>query len=79
MDVVKKIEAAGSKATLCQANVASVKDISRIVDTALLLSKTGKIEILVHKCARLPILYPANECMLTNMIVTVRPWVLTQI
>ena len=49
MDVVKKIEATGSRATLCQASVANVKEISKIVDAALQLSQTGKIEILVHK------------------------------
>jgi 3-oxoacyl-[acyl-carrier protein] reductase len=48
-NVVKKIEAAGSRATLCQASVANTKEISKIVDTALQLSQTGKIEILVHK------------------------------
>lgn len=47
--VVKDIEAAGSRATLCQASVANVKDIHKIVNAALLLSQTGKIEILIHK------------------------------
>ncbi|WKT53915.1 Short-chain dehydrogenase/reductase SDR [Fusarium oxysporum f. sp. vasinfectum] len=49
IDVVNKIEATGSRATLCQASVANVKEISQIVDTALQLSQTGKIDILIHK------------------------------
>lgn len=49
MDVVKNIKASGSKATVCQASVANVKEISKIVDAALHLSQNGKIEILVHK------------------------------
>lgn len=49
IDVVKKIEATGSQATLCQASVANVKEISQIIDTALQLSQTGKIDILIHK------------------------------
>lgn len=48
-EVVKKIEAAGSQAALCQASVANVNELSKIVDAALQLSKSGKIEILVHK------------------------------
>jgi hypothetical protein len=49
IDVVKKIEATGSQATLCQASVANVKEISQIIDTGLQLSQTGKIDILIHK------------------------------
>ncbi|KAJ5585643.1 hypothetical protein N7450_005430 [Penicillium hetheringtonii] len=50
-EVVKKIEAAGSQAALCQASVANVNELSKIVDAALQLSKSGKIEILVHNAA----------------------------
>ncbi|EXL66963.1 hypothetical protein FOPG_16894 [Fusarium oxysporum f. sp. conglutinans race 2 54008] len=51
IDVVKKIEATGSQATLCQASVANVKEISQIIDTGLQLSQTGKIDILIHNAA----------------------------
>ncbi|QKX57863.1 uncharacterized protein TRUGW13939_04983 [Talaromyces rugulosus] len=50
-EVVNKIEAAGSRATLCQASVANVNDIPKIVDAALRLSQTGKIDILIHNAA----------------------------
>ncbi|KUL82037.1 hypothetical protein ZTR_10041 [Talaromyces verruculosus] len=50
-EVVKEIEAAGSQATLCQASVADVKAIPKIVDAALQLSQSGKIEILIHNAA----------------------------
>ncbi|KAI0184922.1 hypothetical protein EV127DRAFT_504065 [Xylaria flabelliformis] len=50
-NVVKKIEEAGSKATLCQASVADIKQVSKIVDAALRLSQTGKIEVLIHNAA----------------------------
>ncbi|KAF3407705.1 L-xylo-3-hexulose reductase [Talaromyces pinophilus] len=50
-EVVKEIEEAGSRATLCQASVADVKAIPKIVDAALQLSQSGKIEILIHNAA----------------------------
>ncbi|RSL40680.1 hypothetical protein CEP53_013221 [Fusarium sp. AF-6] len=50
--VIKDIEAAGSKAILCQANVSDVDDLQKLVDAALKLSTTGKIEILVHNAAQ---------------------------
>jgi 3-oxoacyl-[acyl-carrier protein] reductase len=57
-EVVNKIEMAGSRATLCQASVASAKDIPKIVDAALRLSQTGKIDILIHKFDYLSLLRP---------------------
>jgi hypothetical protein len=48
-DVVNMIEAAGSRAVLCQASVANVKEIPKLIDAALQLSQSGKIEILIHK------------------------------
>ncbi|KAI8720036.1 hypothetical protein NCS52_00447900 [Fusarium sp. LHS14.1] len=51
LDVVKKIEASGSKAVICQASVSTMKDIPKIVESALQLSQTGKIEILIHNAA----------------------------
>ncbi|WAO87533.1 Hypothetical protein NCS54_00484600 [Fusarium falciforme] len=51
LDVVKKIEASGSKASLCKASVSNMKDIPKIVESALQLSQTGKIEILIHNAA----------------------------
>ncbi|KAI0529815.1 hypothetical protein GGR58DRAFT_289456 [Xylaria digitata] len=50
-DVVKRIEAAGSKAVVCQASVANMSDIPKIIGTALQLSETGKVDILVHNAA----------------------------
>ncbi|KAK3186821.1 hypothetical protein K4F52_004567 [Lecanicillium sp. MT-2017a] len=50
-DIAKKIEEAGAKARLCQASVAKMEDISQIIDAALQLSESGKIDILVHNAA----------------------------
>ncbi|GAD92231.1 hypothetical protein NECHADRAFT_54774 [Paecilomyces variotii No. 5] len=51
-EVVKKIEAAGSRAILCQASVANVEENPKIVDAALQrLSQAGKIEILIQNAA----------------------------
>lgn len=77
-DVVKSIEATGSKAVLCQASVARVDDISKIVDAARQLSETGKIEILVHKYGLHPYLCTFMT-ILTNFERTVPPSVSTQI
>ncbi|KAF4919725.1 L-xylulose reductase [Colletotrichum viniferum] len=49
--VVKTIEANGTKAALCQADVSKLADIPKIVDSALSISPTGKIDILIHKYA----------------------------
>lgn len=47
--VVKQIEKHGSKALLCQGSVYVAADIAKLVDAALKLSQTGKIDILIHK------------------------------
>ena len=47
--VVQEIHAAGSKAVVVQASVASLQDHKRIVEAALSLNEHGKIDILVHK------------------------------
>ena len=49
--MVKEIEAAGSKAALIQANVALVSDLKKLVEAAMKLSASGKIDILVHNAA----------------------------
>ncbi|SPJ72514.1 related to 3-oxoacyl-[acyl-carrier-protein] reductase [Fusarium torulosum] len=64
IDVVSKIEEAGSRGTICQASVANVKEIPKIVDAALQLSQTGKIEILVHKYN------PLNVCDVYVQVLT---------
>lgn len=48
--VAKEVEANGTRAVVCQADVSKLEEIPRIVDAALKLSQTGKIEILIHKC-----------------------------
>lgn len=50
-EVVKEIEAAGSKAALVQANIALLTDLNRLVEAALTLSDSGKIDILIHNAA----------------------------
>jgi 3-oxoacyl-[acyl-carrier protein] reductase len=50
-EVVKQIEAAGSKAALVHANVALLSDLKKLVEAALTVSESGKIDILVHNAA----------------------------
>ncbi|EQB54356.1 hypothetical protein CGLO_05824 [Colletotrichum gloeosporioides Cg-14] len=50
--IVKTIEANGTKAALCQADVSKLADIPKIVDSALSISPTGKIDILIHNAAQ---------------------------
>ncbi|KAI4717887.1 hypothetical protein E4T48_05890, partial [Aureobasidium sp. EXF-10727] len=42
----------GTKAILCKANVSVLEDIPKLIDAALKLSETGKIEILIHNAAQ---------------------------
>lgn len=53
--VVDEITKIGTKAVLCQADVSTLDDFSKIVDAALKISETGKIDILVHKLVGSPI------------------------
>lgn len=39
----------GTKAIVCQASVSDLGEIPRIVEAALKISETGKIDILIHK------------------------------
>lgn len=48
-DTAKAIKAAGTKAVIVQADVSDVSQHKKIVDAALSLSETGKIDILIHK------------------------------
>ncbi|KAH6989509.1 hypothetical protein BKA56DRAFT_513890 [Ilyonectria sp. MPI-CAGE-AT-0026] len=50
-EVAKKIQSLGPKASVCEASVANIKDIPKLVLSALELSETGKIEILIHNAA----------------------------
>ncbi|KAH8790272.1 hypothetical protein BGZ57DRAFT_1013956 [Hyaloscypha finlandica] len=50
-EVVKEIEDAGSKVALVQANVTFLSDLRKLVEAALTLSASGKIDILVHNAA----------------------------
>jgi NAD(P)-dependent dehydrogenase (short-subunit alcohol dehydrogenase family) len=49
LKVIADIEAAGSKASLCQANVSKMEDIPKLIEAALALSPNKKIDILIHK------------------------------
>ncbi|KAF7548698.1 hypothetical protein G7Z17_g6884 [Cylindrodendrum hubeiense] len=50
-EVANKIQSLGQKASVCQASVANIKDIPKLVQSALELSESGKIEILIHNAA----------------------------
>lgn len=47
--VLSTVTAQGVKGSLCQASVTDISQLQKLVDAALSLSQTGKIEILVHK------------------------------
>ncbi|KAJ2989392.1 hypothetical protein NUW58_g3493 [Xylaria curta] len=47
--VAKEIEANGTKAIVCQADVSKLDEIPKLVEAALKISTTGKIDILIHK------------------------------
>ena len=53
-DVLKKVEENGVKGVLCRASVTSIEESKKIVDAALQLSGTGKIDILIHKYVPFP-------------------------
>jgi 3-oxoacyl-[acyl-carrier protein] reductase len=48
-EVVNLITKIGTKAILCQASVMKLDEIPRLIEAALKISETGKIEILIHK------------------------------
>lgn len=48
-EVVDQITKIGTKAILCEASVMDLEHIPRLIDAALKISETGKIEIIVHK------------------------------
>lgn len=60
-EVVKEIEAAGSKAALVQANVAFMPDLKKLVEAALTISESGNIDILVHNAAT------GDDCYMEDM------------
>lgn len=47
--VAKEVEASGSKAVVVKADVSKTEEIPKLVEAALKISTTGKIEILIHK------------------------------
>lgn len=47
--MAKEIEANGTKAIVVQADVSKPSEAPKLVDAALKISTTGKIEILIHK------------------------------
>ncbi|KAF5557605.1 short-chain dehydrogenase reductase SDR [Fusarium napiforme] len=50
--VAREIEANGTKAIVVQADVSKTAKIPKLIDTALKISSTGKIEILIHNAAQ---------------------------
>ncbi|KAL0938626.1 L-xylulose reductase 1 [Colletotrichum truncatum] len=50
--VVQTIETNGTKAILCQADVSKLADIPKLVESALKISPSGKIDILIHNAAQ---------------------------
>ncbi|GAB1210953.1 hypothetical protein ATERTT37_000063 [Aspergillus terreus] len=50
--VADEITKIGSKAIVCQSNVSNLDEIPRLVEAALKISETGKIEILIHNAAQ---------------------------
>lgn len=48
-EVADRVRQAGSKAILCQASVSNLDEIAKLINSALEISETGKIEILIHK------------------------------
>ncbi|PIG88569.1 gluconate 5-dehydrogenase [Aspergillus arachidicola] len=50
--VADEITKTGSKAIVCQSNVSNLDEIPRLVEAALKISETGKIEILIHNAAQ---------------------------
>ncbi|KAL6886782.1 putative short-chain dehydrogenase [Trichoderma evansii] len=50
--VASEIEANGTKAIVCQADMSQLDQIPRIVDAALKISPSGKIDILIHNAAQ---------------------------
>lgn len=59
--VINSIESGGSKAALVQANVALVSDLKKLVDAAVSISSTGKIDILIHNAGN------GDDCYLADM------------
>lgn len=57
----RKIEESGSKVAVVQANMAVMEDLQKLVDGALALSETGKIDILVHNAAT------GDDCYMEDM------------
>lgn len=47
--VARDIEANGTKAIVVQADVSKLEEIPKLIDAALKISSSGKIEILIHK------------------------------
>lgn len=47
--VGKEVEASGAKAVIVKADVSKTEEIPKLVEAALKISTTGKIEILIHK------------------------------
>jgi 3-oxoacyl-[acyl-carrier protein] reductase len=60
-EVVKQIQAAGSKAALIHANIALLPDLKKLVEAALTVSTSGNIDILVHNAAT------GDDCYMEDM------------
>lgn len=61
VQLAKDIVACGSKVAIVQADVAIMEDLQRLVDAALAISDTKKIDILVHNAAT------GDDCYMEEM------------
>ncbi|CAH0028792.1 unnamed protein product [Clonostachys rhizophaga] len=49
--IAKSIKENGSNAVTCQANITNLSDIPKLISSALHLSQSGKIDLLIHNAA----------------------------
>lgn len=69
-DVAAAVEASGGRAVVVQADITVTSELRRLVDAALELSVTGKIEILIHKyVALLPLFYSTSPYSLVKALI----------
>ncbi|KAI1452085.1 hypothetical protein F4805DRAFT_471142 [Annulohypoxylon moriforme] len=68
--VAKVIEASGTKAIVCQADVSKLNEIPKLVEVALKVSTSRKIKILIHR-ARI-IFTPTNACPIIHFDANVK-------
>ncbi|CAG9955866.1 unnamed protein product [Clonostachys rosea f. rosea IK726] len=65
--VAKSIKENGSNAVTCQANITNLGDIPKLINSALHLSQSGKIELLIHKLVSF---FASSFCILAPNLAT---------